>query len=1270
MTSFSFNGASSSSSTGGTGGLNDYIVRGSSLPDVDNAALQGAAAAANAAGKGTVWIDGPVYLTEPLYFTGAVSLRGLGPDAKIISRVGTSYAIAWNVGLVPIEATAVTGVSSNTSRSEFLSVPGGFEPNVGDWFFVWSFDPITDVEPHYRAYNGYHMPLELHQVAYWDSAASRIYVEGTMQDNFDNAARLQIVSMLKGIVVDNLQLEVDSSTTQVDSNTALHFRGCNGLVVDNIQMPRHGAGAISFQHCSNVRCNGVVIEGTQAADGVYGIMCGNVNGVSINNCQLYNTRHAFTTTSGHSKTTMAASGFIGTSANNTIVRAAHGLENGFPVRFAGTSLPSNLDPSQNYWIVSATNDTFQVADTIGGSPISLGSDGSGDVNWVWCRWGTALNTTIRNCLGHCQYKWDDGAGDARILFDTHPEGYGVVFEDCEVRLTGTKVGYGFQSRSRGARFKNCRTYSGNAAAGYAFRTYGPDTVFDNCFVDGAILGICDFETSYGGVFANGTVIRDCTFRNVWEPIYHRAGDNLLVTGCNFINSGFNAQSGPPIHAAYVNIQHGTGHEIRGNSMPKDTNYYSISCWALPTDAVKIYGNDLTGYYSTLGTAQRLATFTASADTDLLTSVSGEIVEGDKIQLYATGENMPGGLAADVDYYVVDYVYTSASTRTFKLSATEGGDPIDITSDGSGYVYTPYYAEREDAYKPFNFFGSGFVAAAGAGGAIESVVPTKPIVVSDGTDTQYDTFKLACAALANGDELILPPTALPVDAFATISANNVCVRSPYGRCRVHRAENDTNINALLVLSGNNCEIDGVEFDNLGTGTNTGYGEAIRIAGDGNIIRNCYSLNAYSTTYDTACSGFRILGNDNEIVDCETRDSTWAGVLVAGLNNRVIGHRSINDGASIVYDDSTMDLFTIRNLYVRTTSSGTGRIYIDRSSTTTAFNGGRVLIDGLEMQLDVFDPPQNTGAIGVVAVDDVDIRNAVIKHAQPTTYSEASIRAIADNLRISNSTMSGFINVAAAVAAGFTVDTDTEVITKTGHGLSNGHRVQLYNSTASNLPGGLSSNIAYYVVNATANTFQLALTDGGTPVNITSAGTGSHYAYQLGSSHILTDTDVLTDYTYTAGIYFVASPIKLRLNNVTITNAINNIFRLLTATEGADWVVEDSRLEINSASTGYLTGASLQKAGILGFWNSTFENIGGGAALMGSSGGWNFPLKPRGRSKTAFQDASGTPPTSTSWTWIGGEEYTDTTAAAGAAVTWQNIAVGAGAPDWKVKSTLAS
>jgi hypothetical protein len=73
--------------------------------------------------------------------------------------------------------------------------------------------------------------------------------------------------------------------------------------------------------------------------------------------------------------------------------------------------------------------------------------------------------------------------------------------------------------------------------------------------------------------------------------------------------------------------------------------------------------------------------------------------------------------------------------------------------------------------------------------------------------------------------------------------------------------------------------------------------------------------------------------------------------------------------------------------------------------------------------------------------------------------------------------------------FTATAASDLINCVGHGFLNGDRVRVTTSAA-DLPAGLAIDTDYYVRDATADTFKVALTDGGAVVDITDAGTGTH------------------------------------------------------------------------------------------------------------------------------------------------------------------------------------
>lgn len=74
--------------------------------------------------------------------------------------------------------------------------------------------------------------------------------------------------------------------------------------------------------------------------------------------------------------------------------------------------------------------------------------------------------------------------------------------------------------------------------------------------------------------------------------------------------------------------------------------------------------------------------------------------------------------------------------------------------------------------------------------------------------------------------------------------------------------------------------------------------------------------------------------------------------------------------------------------------------------------------------------------------------------------------------------------------FTASTDT--VNRTAHGYTNGMTVQFYNIATTT---GLDEGQIYYVINASANTFQVSLTDGGSAVTLTNDGSATLLPYKI-------------------------------------------------------------------------------------------------------------------------------------------------------------------------------
>lgn len=90
-------------------------------------------------------------------------------------------------------------------------------------------------------------------------------------------------------------------------------------------------------------------------------------------------------------------------------------------------------------------------------------------------------------------------------------------------------------------------------------------------------------------------------------------------------------------------------------------------------------------------------FTAMASSDIFTTPAYTPTNGDQVSFeVAIGATLPNGITAGTVYFVV-----SASGTTFKVSATNGGAAIDLTTDGEGLVFlcTPFVVTSSPSVTP-------------------------------------------------------------------------------------------------------------------------------------------------------------------------------------------------------------------------------------------------------------------------------------------------------------------------------------------------------------------------------------------------------------------------------------------------------------------------------------------------------------------------------------------------------------------------------------------
>ena len=137
-------------------------------------------------------------------------------------------------------------------------------------------------------------------------------------------------------------------------------------------------------------------------------------------------------------------------------------------------------------------------------------------------------------------------------------------------------------------------------------------------------------------------------------------------------------------------------------------------------------------------------------------------------------------------------------------------------------------------------------------------------------------------------------------------------------------------------------------------------------------------------------------------------------------------------------------------------------------------------------------------------DIDFK---YKKKHEANYPSSALTSVDDSKKMQKIAKQTLPEIAALqIRIDFTVQNDnqaftaatSDIITSAAHGLVNGDIVTVASSTT--LPAGLSADTEYFVIEKTTDTFKLSLTSGGSAIDITDTGTGTHTWYRNESPEI--------------------------------------------------------------------------------------------------------------------------------------------------------------------------
>lgn len=458
-------------------------------------------------------------------------------------------------------------------------------------------------------------------------------------------------------------------------------------------------------------------------------------------------------------------------------------------------------------------------------------------------------------------------------------------------------------------------------------------------------------------------------------------------------------------------------------------------------------NTRMGWHETEGTSGTI-TSVSTGDNEFTDSGHG-LSNADPLIINAT-TTMPGGVTESRLYYVV-----GATTNTFKISDRVGGDPVDITSAGSGTI-----TWTKQQGKAFEVSRMDLTISSDQGLVVDCDF-------RETVSTLYDW--------SNGDATTVdaaPNTNLP-DPFTVDAPSSLAVTS--GNAGLYTKKDGTIVSRakltwtapsdIFVESGGQQEIQykrSADSTYLTAAYVDGTATEFFIWDVENDVSYDFRVRAinglgFKSAFDTV-TGHTVLGKDEAPSDISSGtdingnvygwEVSWPAVTDADLSFYEIWERmryevDENNAADTVEPVSTPHQLQDNEAVLFSNGGGpfsTSQIYwvINRSSTD-------------------FQVSETQGGSAVT---------------WGTASSTFRCTRVTEKL--------------------VTADSSTDKLTNTGHGFTDNLEIEFLVDGSGSLPGGITAGTNYYVLNADENTFEISTSAGGSKVNITSNGTAGIYA----------------------------------------------------------------------------------------------------------------------------------------------------------------------------------
>lgn len=512
-------------------------------------------------------------------------------------------------------------------------------------------------------------------------------------------------------------------------------------------------------------------------------------------------------------------------------------------------------------------------------------------------------------------------------------------------------------------------------------------------------------------------------------------------------------------------------------------------------------------FASVTAANATDTFTkvASGATAPIPGIPHNLKVNDQVLFYTTtgGGALPTGISAATAYFVIA---SGLTFNQFKVSATLGGAAVNFTTDGSdvGFILLNRVAA------PGHTFANGNIVRLTVqfqfphifGGSSYLLAATDYYIV----DAQVDQFGLATTL--GGSALLLD-----INGLLQTTAKRGTTGARAGRAALTFTANLQNFpgtqgeNIYVSISYNVAGYDtSVSSVMVGNGTVSDPYHYLLYTGPG--FSSTDAITAF-VNGDTNAVGILVASQD--IPDNAEDTQSWALHQLTG---------GVDGGTSGGFSNQTCSVF------LRYWDPGTNQLGYEGISSVKS---NEIIIDALsnyDIEVSVTpDPTVELGRFGFIRV-----------------YFQFGEDALAQwNLvgEVPNATGSGAFTVVGnqRVTADIATNTFTYVGSHTSYVLDD--MLHLTAPGGGTLPGGISASTPYYVINPNSTTFQVALTPGGTAVDIiTTAGSNVRATLNLmrltaqpfsdGDTLRLTTTGTLPSPLALATDYFVVGAVTNGFN----------------------------------------------------------------------------------------------------------------------------------------------